>query len=181
LHRTCGLRRQPFVAQSASPARVELATNALGKRCSIQLSYGDGCSAELLERRTAYHRTARRTCLDSMQSMAPTKMESVGSDRSSGGQISPGSPPGRIPIAVACWRGGTLRRRLFEATRRAALANRPEPFVLHAGEGLTRGRVPTCRRRPSSRALAARVSRRAFVDLPCPPLHERGCCTWRVL
>ena len=25
----------------ASPARVELATNALGKRCSIQLSYGD--------------------------------------------------------------------------------------------------------------------------------------------
>ena len=26
----------------ASPARVELATHALGKRCSIQLSYGDG-------------------------------------------------------------------------------------------------------------------------------------------
>jgi hypothetical protein len=51
------LRAPSRSALTASPARVELATNALGKRCSIQLSYGDsdaaGASVAAI---CAYHR-----------------------------------------------------------------------------------------------------------------------------
>jgi hypothetical protein len=42
----------------ASPARLELATLALGKPCSIQLSYGDGCDGDCVGR--VEHRLAHR-------------------------------------------------------------------------------------------------------------------------
>lgn len=39
------LSEQQTRVNSASPTRFERVTSALGKRCSIQLSYGDSCFA----------------------------------------------------------------------------------------------------------------------------------------